>query len=63
MEVEDQLISDTLCGTPVVRDPNGGIWWPGEELLLELQELDEEERSGAALWECRRHPQKGTWAQ
>ena len=60
------LKTDTLNGlagqdTIVVRDTEGGIWWPNEDALAEINASDDPEVSAIEI--CENEPMRGVWKQ
>jgi len=44
-----------------VVDPQGGVWWPGEEALEEIQASSSPEACAVSI--CMFRPMQGRWAQ
>lgn len=55
------LTVDTLQSTPVVRDSEGGVWWPSEEALDEIRASSDPEVTAIRI--CTQEPMRGTWKQ
>lgn len=55
------LTVDTLQNTPVVRDSEGGVWWPSEEALDEIRASSDPEVTAIRI--CTQEPMRGTWKQ
>ena len=55
------LNTDKLDGTIVVRDTEGGIWWPNEEAQAEINAADNSDE--AAIEICENEPMRGVWKQ
>lgn len=55
------LTTDTLHGTTVVRDPEGGVWWPSDEAQDEIAAAADPQAKAVEI--CEREPMRGEWRQ
>ena len=55
------IIIDTLHDTIVVRDSEGGVWWPSDEARAEIEASPDPEAT--ALMIAEDHPTRGAWKQ
>lgn len=53
--------ADVLHGKYIVRDPDGGIWWPSDEAAQEIE--THENPNERAIEICRAEPMRGEWQQ
>lgn len=54
------LQADYTDGTYVVRDTDGGVWWPSDEALAEIQAADDPEAKAVEI--CDQQPMRGHWS-
>ena len=55
------MTTDNLNGIIIVRDSDGGIWWPSDEVRAEIEASPDPEVT--ALMIAEDHPTRGTWKQ
>jgi hypothetical protein len=55
------LTTDTLHDTIVVRDSEGGVWWPSDDAIAEIEAADDPHAK--ALEICENQPMRGEWKQ
>ena len=55
----DTLSADTLDDTIVVRDSEGGVWWPSDEAVEEITASSAPEQTAPRI--CRDEPMRGEW--
>lgn len=60
VEVESDLSVAVVSDTRVVRDANGGVWWPSDEASEAIEGAADPEAE--ALRICREEPMRGVWA-
>lgn len=55
----NELTTDTLHDTIVVRDTTGGVWWPHEDTQQEIEAAADPHAKAIEI--CDTEPMRGTW--